>query len=138
MMYQIKKSLLTLIVTFGLVTGMQFGSGAIVQAGLFDGARDQACKGTELQAGSGTASNCRPGEEANLNNTIKTVINILSIVVGIVAVIMIIVNGFRFVVSRGESSAVASARNGIIYAIVGLVFVALAQFIVKFVIDQAG
>jgi hypothetical protein len=47
---------------------------------------------------------------------------------------MIIVAGFRFVVSGGDSSNVASAKNSIIYIIIGIVVVALAQIIVHFVL----
>jgi large-conductance mechanosensitive channel len=72
----------------------------------------------------------------SLNNIIATVVNILSVVVGIVAVIMIIVGGFNFITAAGDSSKVSTAKNTIIYAVVGLVIVALAQFIVQFVIDN--
>lgn len=63
-------------------------------------------------------------------------INILSFIIGIVAVFAIIVSGIRFVVSAGDSNAVASARNGIIYAVAGLAVVALAQTIVLFVLNR--
>ncbi len=50
---------------------------------------------------------------------------------------MIIINGLRFITSGGDSNAVSSAKKGILYAIVGLVIVALAQFIVRFVLNIA-
>jgi cytochrome bd-type quinol oxidase subunit 2 len=71
-----------------------------------------------------------------INNIITTVINVFSIVVGVVSVIMIIVGGFRYITSGGDSSNVSSAKNTIIYAIIGLVVVALAQFIVQFVLNK--
>ena len=49
---------------------------------------------------------------------------------------MLIVAGLRFVVSGGESSNVASAKNSVIYVIVGIVLVALAQIIVHFVLTR--
>ncbi len=72
----------------------------------------------------------------SIQNTIKTVINIITIIVGIVAVIMIIIAGFKYITSNGDSGAVSSAKNTIIYAIVGLVVVALAQAIVRFVVNK--
>jgi hypothetical protein len=72
----------------------------------------------------------------NINNIIKTVINVFSWVVGVVAVIMIIVGGFRYVTAGGDSNNVSSAKNTIIYAIIGLVIVAMAQFIVQFVLNK--
>lgn len=93
------------------------------------------CGGAELKFESQT---CSPGDSTSrLNNIIKTVINIVSIVVGVVAVIMIVFGGLKYITSGGESSNVSSAKNTIIYAIVGLVVVALAQFIVRFVLDKS-
>ena len=51
---------------------------------------------------------------------------------------MIIVAGIKFITSQGEPSNVASAKNTILYAIVGLVIVAFAQIIVKFVLNKAN
>ena len=72
----------------------------------------------------------------NINSIIKTVINIFSIIVGVVAVIMIIIGGLRYITSGGDSGNVSGAKNTIIYAIIGLVVVALAQFIVQFVLNK--
>jgi vacuolar-type H+-ATPase subunit I/STV1 len=77
------------------------------------------------------------GSAEKLNVLIKNIINIFSVVVGIVAVIMIIVGGFRYITSGGDSGNVTGAKNTILYAIVGLVIVALAQFIVKFVLNKS-
>lgn len=77
------------------------------------------------------------GSSDKLTDIIKVVINILSVVVGVVAVIMIIFGGLKYITSGGDSSNVSSAKNTIIYAIVGLVIVALAQFIVRFVLDKS-
>ena len=93
------------------------------------------CGGVELQFQSG---NCQTGQSTSrLNNIIKTIINIVSIVVGVVAVIMIIFGGLKYITSGGDSSNVSSAKNTIIYAIIGLVIVALAQFIVRFVLEKS-
>jgi len=69
---------------------------------------------------------------------IDQIINIFSIVIGIVAVFAIIVAGFILITSGGESSKVASAKNTIIYVVVGLVVVAIAQIIEAFVINNIG
>jgi hypothetical protein len=88
----------------------------------------------------GSDANCTtdPHGSTNLNSVIKTIVNILSWVVGIVAVIMIIIAGFRYVTAGGDSSNVASAKNTLIYAIVGLVVAASAQIIVHFVLNQVN
>ena len=76
------------------------------------------------------------------NNSIgviaHNIVNIFSIIVGAVSVIMIIYGGFRYVISGGDSGRVGNAKNTLIYAIVGLVIVALAQLIVHFVLNQSN
>jgi cytochrome bd-type quinol oxidase subunit 2 len=78
------------------------------------------------------------GTGQKLNHILTLVINIFSLIVGVVAVIMIIIGGLRYITSGGESSNVSTAKNTIIYAIVGLVIVALAQFIVHFVLAKVN
>lgn len=73
-----------------------------------------------------------------VNGVITTIIDIFSVVVGVVAVIMIIVAGFKYITSGGDSSKVSSAKTTLIYALVGLVIVALAQFIANFVLTNVG
>ncbi len=68
----------------------------------------------------------------------KKVINIFSVVVGAVSVIMIIIGGFRYVISGGDSNGVTGAKNTILYAIVGLVIVLFAQVIVRFVLTNTA
>ena len=74
---------------------------------------------------------------SKVNDIIRTTLNVLSVIVGIVAVIMIIVGGFRYITSGGKQESVTSAKNTLLYAIIGLIIVALAQIIVKFVLDKA-
>lgn len=98
------------------------------------GTAEDVCKGIKA-----TGGDCEVSEDdTTVGDIIALVINILSILVGVAAVIMIIVNGFRFVISNGDSTAVGAAKNGIIYAIIGLVIVAMAQVIVVFVINRAN
>jgi uncharacterized membrane protein len=78
-----------------------------------------------------------PGNGAlNIGDLIKRIINILTMLVGAVAVVMLIVAGFRYVTSAGSDAGTAAAKKTIIYAIVGLIVVALAQVIVHFVINN--
>lgn len=84
----------------------------------------------------GSTTGC--GAEANtkVNGLINTIINIISVVVGVIAVIMIIIAGLRYVTSGGKEEGVKNAKNTILYAIIGLVVVALAQLIVHFVLNH--
>ena len=78
------------------------------------------------------------GGGLDIANVIKSVINILSYIIGIAAVIMILVSGLRYITSGGDSSKVAGSKSALIYAIVGLVVAALAQVIVKFALSTTG
>jgi cytochrome bd-type quinol oxidase subunit 2 len=96
------------------------------------------CYGAEhLQINPNPDGSCPAGAgTTKVNSLITEIINVFSVVVGIVAVIMIIVGGFRYVTSGGSSEKVTAAKNTLLYAIIGLVIVALSQIIVKFVLDK--
>lgn len=106
-------------------------------APLFEGSKNQACKGAGLD--NGTSCDAQKGDsESKVSGTIKAIVDLLTIIVGIAAVIVIIVNGLRFITAGGDTNSINSARNGIIYAIVGLIVVAFAQIIVRFVLTRVG
>lgn len=76
--------------------------------------------------------------ENTLPTIVGKVINIFSWVVGAVSVIMIIYGGFKYITSGGDTNGVTAAKNTILYALIGLVIVALSQVIVNFVLDKAN
>ena len=94
------------------------------------------CQGVSVASGTGCDS--AGSSKLTLGGIATSAVNIFSWVVGVAAVIMIIVGGFRYITSGGSSDKVGSAKNTLIYAIVGLIIVALAQFIVHFVINTAN
>jgi hypothetical protein len=97
-------------------------------------AADQVCQGLSQADGSTGCDSTGTGKTAT--SLVNTIINLFSWVIGVIAIIMIIFGGFKFVTSAGDSGKVTSARSTIIYALIGLVVVALAQTIVKFVLGQ--
>ena len=99
--------------------------------------QESLCGGAQNLKLDSTASCTDPGATDKVNNIITTVINIFSVIVGIVAVIMIIVGGLKYITSGGASDSVSSAKNTILYAVIGLIIVALAQIIVRFVLNKA-
>lgn len=75
---------------------------------------------------------------SNNNDLIATVgliINSLSGLIGIVAVIMLIIGGFRYATAGANEKNVTAARNQIMYAIIGIVIVLLAWGITQFVLQ---
>lgn len=93
------------------------------------------CAGADLDVNS-TAGCDEAATGETVNDLIADVINIFSLVVGVVSVIMIIIGGLKYITSGGESGNITGAKNTILYAIIGLVVVALAQVIVKFVLTR--
>lgn len=96
--------------------------------------KDAVCEGVGLTTG-GNGCNDVAGAPS-VDSTLKVAINTFSLVVGVAAVIMIIIGGFKYITSAGDSARVSSAKDTILYAIVGLVVVAMSQLIVKFVLKQ--
>lgn len=110
-----------------------FSNAPQVSADLFGPSKNEACKAV----GAGNCDQKKLDEGTNkLNKTLGNVINILSVVVGVAAVIMLIIGGFRYITSNGDSNQIGAAKNTVIYAIVGLVIVSFAQIIVKFVLSR--
>jgi len=65
----------------------------------------------------------------------KTVVNIMLFIIGALSVIMLIWGGIRYATSAGNSAAVTSAKNTIMYAIIGLVIAFLAYAVVNWVLN---
>lgn len=95
--------------------------------------KSDACNGVG-QLGNG---GCGTGSGNQLSNDLKTVVELLSIVAGVAAVIMVIISGIKFITAQGDPSGISSARSSLLYALVGLVIVAAAQAIVHFVLGKA-
>ncbi len=55
---------------------------------------------------------------------------------GITAVIVIIIAGYMYVISGGNSAEVEKSKNAILYAVIGLVAVAFAFIVTQFVIGR--
>ncbi len=104
---------------------------------LIKDASNEACKGLQLSQND-TATCDTTGSGSQASSLIRLAINVFSLVVGVIAVIMIIIGGVKYITSSGDSNNVNSAKNTILYALIGLVVVALAQVIVRFVIHKTA
>ncbi len=69
---------------------------------------------------------------------ITRIINLLSIIVGIVAVVGIMMAGLKYITSGSNPQEVTIAREIILYAVVALVITAMAQVIVRFIIGKVN
>lgn len=65
---------------------------------------------------------------------IQSILNLVYMAAGIVAVLAIIIGAVRFMAANGEASKVATAKNVISYAVVGLVVVLMAAAATNWII----
>lgn len=96
----------------------------------------EACEAIQAINPSGKCQS-KKSAESSLNKIIRTTLQLLSLVAGVIAVIMIIIGGLKYITSQGDATSAASARNTLLYAIVGIMIVAFAQIIVKFVLNES-
>ncbi len=97
-------------------------------------AANQACKGVEAL---GVTCDAAGSAQEVISGPVQVVVQLLTYIVGVASVVMIIYGALKFITSGGNSDATKSAKSTIIYALVGLVIVLLANVIISFVFAQA-
>ncbi len=68
--------------------------------------------------------------------TITTALGIIYGIIGAAALLMITKSGLEYIVSAGDPQKTSNAKNGIIYALIGLVVAISAQAITWFVASR--
>lgn len=76
---------------------------------------------------------CEDTEGNSVTGVVGIVVNVLLFVVGLVSGLMLIIGGLRYITSNGDSGALTSAKNTILYSIVGLVVALVAYAVVRWV-----
>jgi len=87
--------------------------------------------GQGFVAPSGTA-------QQSISGATSLVVNLLFILATILAIVYLIIGGVRWITSRGDKNSVEAARKQIVAAIIGLVVVAAAFFILNVVFGVLG
>lgn len=103
-------------------------------------------KETCSEAGQGTGTNSSnalcadaadntdiTGGESSL---FSDVVNLLALAAGVIAVIMIIIAGISMMTSNGDAQKFQTARNTIIYTVIGIVVIVAARSIVIFIFNE--
>ena len=101
----------------------------------------RACEGsTEANNQSSACVDSRNGSNPvyGSNGIINKVANGVALVAGAIAVIYIMLGGFRMITSTGDAQAFKEARSTLIYGAVGLVVVSVARAIIGFVLGRLG
>lgn len=72
------------------------------------------------------------------DDSFLTILETIFAFLGVIAFLVIVIAGLRFILSRGDADKAAKARNTVIYAAVGLVLAVSAFTLVRFITEAAG
>jgi len=96
---------------------------------------NEACK----SKGAGSSAACQQNGSDPLtckNGIITKATALIGYLAGVSSIILIIVSAIMYVISNGDSSKIKSARDTLIYAVVGLVIVGVSQGLVLFILNR--
>lgn len=116
------KKIRSLLMIFGLL--LSFSATSVHAVGVWD-----ACNG-----GTGGSAVCADADKTEATTVVTNIINLLLFGLGIAAVGLIIHSGLKYVTSRGDAANVKSAKDTLLYAVIGLIVASLAFVIVNFVV----
>lgn len=126
----------TIVISVVMVIGLAIAASLVLgtPAALADNSsKGQICQGIGVAGG-----NCTNGSgQAGVTGLVQTIVNLMSWIVGIIAVIMVIIAGLKYITAGGSSEKLSSAKSTLIYALIGIAIVALAQFLISFTYHAA-
>mgnify|MGYP006919896882 CR=1 FL=1 len=134
-----KRAFVAIVAGILLVPALVAGSLAFVVPADSAHAAPDGVNLTKVNSGGNEARGT--GQVSNLEGNggvIQTGINILLYIIGVISVIMIIIGGLRYATSGGNASTVTSAKNTILYAVIGLVIAIFAYAIINFVLNNVA
>lgn len=94
----------------------------------------QVCSG----ATASTSGTCPAPSGPTIQQIMAAALNIFSIVIGFISVVMVMVGGLKYITSQGDPGSINSAKNTILYALVGIVVAVMAQALVRFVLSRVS
>lgn len=124
---------LAIIITSVLAMMAPFLMPAVVYAQT--AASEAICEG--VNDGSGATSCTDTTSGTAVSNVIKGAIRIFQAIIGIISVFTILLAGMNYITSGGDAGKTKTARERIMYAVIGLVIVGLAEIIVQFALNRA-
>lgn len=85
-------------------------------------------------SGNGGSAVCADADKTEATTVVTNIINLLLFGLGIAAVGLIIHSGLKYVTSRGDAANIKSAKDTLLYAVIGLIVASLSFVIVNFVV----
>lgn len=138
---KIKFALCSLLAIFFMASGTVYAgsAGAVLNEACKEAPDSPICKQAEEQTQTGRDPIAGPG------GILSKAINVLALVAGIAAVIIIILSGFVYATAGGapggqragdNPTRARKARSTLVGAAIGLIIVALAWSIARFIVDR--
>lgn len=92
-------------------------------------------------AGASASPNCAKINQTDnplvgSNGLLTKITKIIAVIAGFAGVLMVILGGFNYITSAGDAQKAKKSRDMIVGALIGLVIVVLAQFIITFVLKK--
>lgn len=126
-----------LIAIFTLLATTTFLALPIVASAQFEGPYDDICNNAGTGSDSVVCQNQDPDNPiSGPDGVIMRVVGMLSWVIGVAAVIIIIIAGLKYITSAGDPKAIASAKDTLLYAVIGIVLFLTSQAILRFVVGS--
>jgi hypothetical protein len=126
----LKILILTLLAPFLIVPSVMAAS--TPTSDLFSACNDpsnQSVQNSPVCKGAGNTSN-------PVIRIIRAAANIVALLTGMAAVIVVIVSGLTFITSGGNAEQVTASRRRILFALIALAIVALAWTLTRFITDK--
>ena len=121
-----------IILTLSVILGFCFVASPSYAADPPPSVIDKACAGK-----ASTTAIClnKDGADTKVTSFIQTLVNVLLFILGAVCVVVIVLSGFFYATSGGDSALIAKAKNTLLYAVIGLIVAILAYALVGWVIS---
>ena len=120
----VRKALMSILLIVGLFGAPLLAAPSVGAVDVFGG-----CKNSGVSCSAVKQNNL----DTKSDNIVLRVMRIVLMALGAISVLMIVIGGIKFATSQGDSSAVTSAKNTVLYAVIGLVVALMAGAIVGFV-----
>ena len=126
---KLAKHKLVLTIVFTLVLGMMVAPAMAAPGGETDPADQEINFGLSYGADTGLGT-------SDVRKTVSDIINVTLSLLGIVAVVIILWGGFRWMTAGGNEESVSEARKIIFSGIIGLAIILSAYAVARFVLEQ--
>lgn len=129
------KKLTTLITGIALLVGLA-GMVPVVAAHAASNSQS-VCEGSggtwKANKDAPSGGECTSADNRTVLGTIQQLTDVLIFIVGAIAVLMIIIGGLRYITSSGDQAGLKSAKDTILYSVIGIIVAFMAYAIVHFI-----